>query len=102
MLGFEKRLLDCENGHKSDIVGLKLQIQDLERFVITDYFTKEDTYRLCYNLQVDCAEHLFDPKSHKIGEKISSDNPKNAPELQSKLNLYDWQIKMNKLALRTQ
>ena len=62
----------------------------MERYVITDYFSKEDVYRLCYNMQVDLAEHLFDLESHKIGEKINAKNPKTAPELQSMLNLYDW------------
>lgn len=44
------------------------------------YITKEDCYRLCFNLQVDCLESVLTP----------------SPRL---LHLYDWQLKMNQQSI---
>jgi hypothetical protein len=69
---FEQRLKFAENNHKSDLVALTLGISDLKRSIFDSYYTKEEVFRLCYNLQIDCCEALFDPKSHKVGEKITA------------------------------
>lgn len=45
---------------------------------------------LCYNLQIDCCEMLFNPRTHKLGQKITYKNPKNRPEVQHLVNLYEW------------
>lgn len=91
-----------ENSHKNDLIAVSVGISDLKSFVNQRCFTKEDTYRLAYNLTVECFEDIFDPKSHKIGQKINSKNPKNILELQCLVNLVDWQIKNNKKKLHQQ
>jgi hypothetical protein len=57
---------------------------------------------LCYNLQIDCCEMLFNPRTHKLGQKITYKNPKNRPEVQHLVNLYEWQIRMNRKNLNKQ
>lgn len=53
-------------------------------------------------MTVECFEDIFDPKTHKVGQKINAKNPKNVLELQCLVNLVDWQIKNNKKKLHQQ
>ena len=99
---FDQRLKYAENNHKSDLVALTLGISDLKRSIVESYYNKEEVYRLCFNLQVDCCEAIFDPVTHKVGQKITAKNPKAVPEVQHLLNLYDWQIRTNRKNLSKQ
>jgi hypothetical protein len=78
---FEQRLKYAEDNHKSDLVALTLGISDMKKNIYDSYYTKEEVYKLCYNLQIDCCEMLFNPRTHKIGERITFKNPKNVPEV---------------------
>ena len=62
-----EKLNQLENSFKSDLIGVSLGISDLKSYVNTRCFTKEETYRLAFNLTVECFENIFDPNSHKIG-----------------------------------
>jgi hypothetical protein len=56
-----------ENNYKSDKISWSLGISDLKKYVSTMYFNKTETYRLAYNMTIDCMEMLYDPKTHKTG-----------------------------------
>lgn len=88
-----------ENNYKSDKISWSLGISDLKKLTSNMYFNKLETYRLAYNMTVECIEMLFDPKTHKTGQKINANNPKNVVEIQCLVNLTNWQLRMNRKKL---
>jgi hypothetical protein len=94
VFGLERRLRESEGRQKQEIAACNSAMDKLKSHLRSEYTQKVDAFRLCFNMQLDCCEKLFDPKSHKVGETINAANPKLPPEVQCLSNMYSWQQKV--------
>jgi len=90
---FGDRISKLEAQAKSDLCSLTGQISDLRTKTQNDIGTQE-CYRLCYNMQLDMAKAILDPKKHRSDILPSQKVPKLSTETQMLMNLMDWQVKM--------
>ena len=56
---------------------------------------RAEALKLVYSISTDLAKQLMDPVSHRSGLKPTQSKPKLETEVQSTLNLLEWQIKFN-------
>jgi hypothetical protein len=57
-----------------------------------DCMTKEDSYRLTWNMSQEILKAVLDPVKNRCGQKATFENPKLDTEIQLLQNYYDWQI----------
>ena len=59
-----------------------------------DDIKKADAFRMSYNLTLDMAKSILDPRKHRSNIKPTFKDPKLPTETQMLVNLMDWQVKM--------
>jgi hypothetical protein len=52
-------------------------------------------------MQIEMVTELFDASKHKSALKPTHKNPKLPTEVQAKINLIDWQKKINEITVQT-
>ena len=90
VLTYEPRLNLLENQAKSDLIAVTLKLEQVRK-ESAHHIKKVDAFKMCYGLQVDMMKTVLDQRTHRSGLPPTPQNLKRDPEVQSLLNLYEWQ-----------
>ena len=90
VLTYEPRIDLLENQAKSDLLSVTAKLEQVRREA-QNHIKRVDAFKMCYGLQVDMMRTVLDPKTHRPGLPPTPQNPKRDTEIQSLLNLFDWQ-----------
>ena len=91
---FGPRLKVLESQAKSDLLAVTRSLHDIMHENQSN-MKRTEALKLVYSITTDMAKQVLDPIKHRSGLKPSQSNPKLETEVQSTLNLLEWQIKFN-------